>query len=160
MYIVGEGAAGKGPRFYAFRVTVGQEYNVAHLLYNRARSGGFRVNSIVVVPGVRGLVFIECDALYEAQRLVMGMKHVRGAVRGAISYQEMEGFIRPKPVVESVRVGDVVEIIRGPFAGMRGKIVSVDPTRNEVKVELAEAVYVLPVTINADDIKVVMRSEA
>ncbi|AKG39176.1 MAG: transcription elongation factor Spt5 [Infirmifilum sp.] len=150
----------KGTRFYAFRVTVGQEYNVAQLLYNRAKGGGYRVYSIVVVPGVRGLVFIECDALYEAQRLVMGMKHVRGAVRGAISYQEMEALIKPKPIVESVKVGDIIEIIRGPFAGMRGKIVSVDPTRNEVKVELAEAVYVLPVTISAEDIKVVQKAEA
>lgn len=150
----------KGPRFYAFRVTAGQEYNVAQLLYNRARSGEYRINSIIVLPAVKGLVFIECDALYEAQRLVTGMKHVRGAVKGAISYQEMESLIKPKPVVESIRVGDIVEIIRGPFAGMRGKIVSVDPTRNEVKVELAEAVYVLPVTISADDIKVVQKAEA
>ncbi len=151
-------SAQKSPRFYAFRVTAGQEYNVAHLLYSRASRGQYRVNSIVVVPGVKGLVFIECEAIYEAQRLVAGMKHVRGAVKGAISFKEMESFIKPKPVVEMVKVGDLVEIIRGPFAGMRGKIVSVDPARNEVKVELAEAVYVLPVTINAEDIKVVKRS--
>jgi len=156
---VEQASATKATRFYAFRVTAGQEYNVAHLLYNRASKGQYNVDSIVVVPGVKGLLFIECRALYEAQRLVAGMKHVRGAVRGAISFSEMESFIKPKPVVEAVRVGDLVEIIRGPFAGMRGKIISVDPARNEVKVELAEAVYVLPVTISADDIKVVKRAE-
>lgn len=156
---MGESAPAKGTRYYAFRVTAGQEYSVAQLLYNRAKSGGFNVNSIVVVPGLKGLVFVECYALYEAQRLVMGMKHVRGAVKGAISIKEMEEFVKPKPVVKAVRLGDIVEIIRGPFAGMRGKIVGIDPSRNEVRVELAEAVYVLPVTINADDIRVVKRSE-
>ncbi|ABL77814.1 transcription elongation factor Spt5 [Thermofilum pendens] len=144
-------------RFYALRVTSGQEYNVAQLLYRRAASGKYKVYSILVVPGLKGMVFVESDALYEAQRLAYGLKHVRGVVRGAVSLQEMEGLLKPKPLVDQLNVGDFVEIIRGPFTGMRGRIVGIDKSRNEVKVELAEAVFVLPVTINADDIKVIKR---
>jgi transcriptional antiterminator NusG len=145
-------------RFYALRVTQGQEYNVAHLLYRRATSGNYKVYSILVVPVLRGMVFIESEALYEAQRLAYGLKHIRGVIRGAVSLAEMEKMLKPKPLVEQVNIGDIVEIIRGPFTGMRGKIVGVDKSRNEVKVELAEAVFVLPVTISAEDLKVIKKA--
>lgn len=146
-------------RFYALRVTQGQEYNVAYLLYRRATSGNYKVYSILVVPALKGLVFVESDALYEAQRLAYGLKHVRGVIGGAVSLAEMEKMLKPKPLVEQLNVGDLVEIIRGPFTGMRGKIVGIDKSRNEVKVELAEAVFVLPVTISAEDLKVIKKAE-
>ncbi|MEM3783045.1 MAG: KOW motif-containing protein, partial [Thermofilum sp.] len=65
----------------------------------------------------------------------------------------------PTPLVAQLNGGDLVDIMRGPFTGMRGKIVGIDKSRNEVKVELAEAVFVLPVTISAEDLKVIKKAE-
>jgi len=146
-------------RFYALRVTQGQEYNIAYLLYRRATAGDYKVYSILVIPTLKGLVFVESDALYEAQRLAYGLKHVRGVIRGAVSLAEMEKTLKPRPLVEQLNIGDIVEIVRGPFTGLRGKIVGIDKSRNEVKVELVEAVFVLPITISADDLKVVKKAE-
>ncbi|MCC6039583.1 MAG: transcription elongation factor Spt5 [Thermofilum sp.] len=146
-------------KFYALKVTAGQEYNVVVLLSNRARTGSYKVDSLIVVPGLKGMVFVESNAAYEVKRLAMGIKHVRGFVRGAVDVKEMESLLKPRPLSEQLNVGDIVEIIRGPFAGMRGRVVSVERAKNEIKVELAEAAYVLPVTISADDVKLVQRAE-
>lgn len=152
--------AEKRIRFYALKVTAGQEYNVAVLLNNRARRGEYKVDAVLVIPGLKGLIFVESEGMYEARRLAYGIKHVRGIVRGAVSVEEMEKLLRPKPLAEQLNVGDIVEIIRGPFAGMRGRIVNVDRVKNEIKVELAEASYVLPVTISADDVRIVQRASS
>ena len=84
---------------------------------------------------------------------------MRGVIRGAVSLAEMEKTLKPRPLVEQLNIGDIVEIVRGPFTGLRGKIVGIDKSRNEVKVELVEAVFVLPITISADDLKVVKKAE-
>ncbi|MEM4790997.1 MAG: transcription elongation factor Spt5 [Thermofilum sp.] len=145
-------------KFYALKVTAGQEYNVAVLLNNRAAGGDYKVNSLLVIPGLKGMIFVESEGMYEARRLAYGIKHVRGVVRGAVSIEEMETLLKPRPLAEQLNIGDIVEIIRGPFAGMRGKIISIDKVKNEVKVELSEAAYVLPVTISADDVRIVQRA--
>ncbi len=147
-------------RFYALKVTAGQEYNVALLLNNRAARGEYKVDAVLVIPGLKGLVFVESEGMYEARRLAYGLKHVRGVVKGAVTAEEMEKLLRPRPLAEQLNIGDIVEIIRGPFAGMRGRIINVDRVKNEIKVELAEAAYVLPVTISADDVRIVQRASS
>lgn len=150
--------AEKKIKFYALKVTAGQEYNVAVLLNNRATRGDYNVSSLIVIPGLKGMIFVEGEGMYEARRLAYGIKHVRGVVRGAVSIEEMENLLKPRPLAEQLNIGDIIEIIRGPFAGMRGRITSIDRMKNEVKVELAEAAYVLPVTISADDVRIVQRA--
>jgi len=93
------------------------------------------------------------------QRLASGLKHVWGLMRGSMEFSELESLIAPKPVIEIVRVGDLVEITRGPFVGMRGRVVEVDKSKGEVKIEITEAAYPLPVTISADYIRI-LREEA
>lgn len=145
-------------KFYALKVTAGQEYNVAVMLNNRARRGDYKVGALLVIPGLKGMIFVESEGMYEARRLAYGIKHVRGVVKGAVTVEEMENLLKPRPLAEQLNIGDVVEIIRGPFAGMRGRIINIDRVKNEVKVELAEAAYVLPVTISADDVRIVQRA--
>lgn len=147
------------PRFYVLRTTAGQEYNVAVMVRNRIMGGKYKVYSIVVVPGLKGMVIVEADAPYEAQRAAYGLKHFKGLVRGAISLEDVEKMIKPKPMIEQINVGDIVEIIRGPFTGMKGRVVEVDKSRNEIRVEIVEAAFLLPAIINAEDVKIVQRAK-
>ncbi len=147
------------PGFFAIRTTAGQEYNVAVMIYNRIRTGKYKVYSIVVVPELKGLVIIEADAQYEAQRAAYGLKHFRGMISGKIKFEEIEKLLKPKPMIEQISIGDLVEIIRGPFSGMRGRVVEIDKGKNEIRVEIAEAAFPLPAIINAEDVKIVQRAK-
>lgn len=146
-------------RFFAVRTTLGQELNVALLMEERAKSGNFKAYSISVLPGLRGLVIVEADTPHVAQRLSYGIKHSRGLVRGGMKIEDLERFVAPKPVIETIKLNDIVEITGGPFVGMRGRVVHIDKSRGEIKVEISEAAFPLPITINAEYVKVVETGE-
>lgn len=142
-------------RFYGVKVTSGQEVTTALLMEERIKSAGLPIRSLSILPGMRGMIVAEVDTPHVVFRASYGLRHVRGLMRGSMEFSELERFIAPKPVIELVQVGALVEIVSGPFAGMRGKVVEVDRSKGEVKVEITEAAYPLPVTINAEYVKMV-----
>ncbi|MEM3699238.1 MAG: transcription elongation factor Spt5, partial [Archaeoglobaceae archaeon] len=52
-----------------------------------------------------------------------------------------------------------VEVTVGPFKGERGIVQRVDSTRNEITIELLEAVVPIPVTVKAENVRVVEKKE-
>jgi transcriptional antiterminator NusG len=61
-------------------------------------------------------------------------------------------------MVEELNLDDVVEVIGGPLKGMKAKVVKIDKAKNEVTIELLEATVTMPITVNADYVRVVSRS--
>jgi transcriptional antiterminator NusG len=53
-----------------------------------------------------------------------------------------------------------VEVTGGPFKGMRAKITRVDKAKSEVTLELLEASFTLPITVDSDYVKLVERSRS
>ncbi|MGI0091998.1 MAG: KOW motif-containing protein, partial [Nitrososphaerales archaeon] len=51
-----------------------------------------------------------------------------------------------------------IEIVAGPFKGMKAKINRVEPQRSEVTVMLLDAPYQLPVTVDVGFIKIIGRA--
>ncbi|MGH9923097.1 MAG: transcription elongation factor Spt5, partial [Nitrososphaerales archaeon] len=92
---------------------------------------------------------------YEA---LAGVRHVRGQIRGELQFKEIEGFLVKKPTVTELSVDDTVEIVGGPFKGIRAKITRVDYERQEATVILLDAPYQLPVTIDANYLKLVQKA--
>ena len=146
-------------RYYGIRVTMGQEITMALLMEERVKAANLPVLSISVPPGLRGVIVAEADSSHVVQRLAYGLKHVRGLMRGSMDFPELERLIAPRPIIDMIQVGNMVEITGGPFVGMRGRVVEVDRSKGEVKVEITEAAYPLPVTISVDYVKLV-REEA
>jgi transcriptional antiterminator NusG len=62
-------------------------------------------------------------------------------------------------VIEELDEDDLVEIVGGPFKGMRAKIMRVDRTKEEVILELLEATFTLPITVHADYVKLVEKAK-
>jgi len=139
--------------FYVIRTMVGQEYNVALLIEMRAKSKGYPIKSIMVIDDLRGFVILETERPYFIDKLISGIRYVKGKVSGRLTFQDLERFISPKPVIEEIEVNDIVEIVGGPFRGMRGRVTHVDKHRGEITVELFETAFPLPITINADYVK-------
>ena len=74
-----------------------------------------------------------------------------------ITIEEAKRFLKPEPIISSIQKGSVVELISGPFKGERAKVVRIDESREEVVLELIEAAVPIPVTVKADQIRIIQK---
>ena len=63
-------------------------------------------------------------------------------------------FLTPKPLVSGMSEGDIVEIINGPFKGEKARIQQIDESKEEIIIELFEAMVSIPVTLKGDHVRV------
>lgn len=144
---------------FAVRTTAGQEKNVANLIAVKVGTGKLPIRAVLVPEMLKGYVFVEAEGPHFVEDAISGIKHVRSRVPGIVSFSEVEKYIVIKPVIEELDIDDVVEVISGPFKGMRAKITRIDKTKSEVTLELLEATFTLPITVHADYVKVVEKTK-
>ena len=142
---------------FAVRTTAGQERNVSKLIAGRAEANKIPIKAILVPDSLKGYIFIEAEGPHIVEQAISGIKHVRSRVPGLVSFEEIEKYIVVKPVIEELNIGDLVEVIGGPFRGMRAKITNIDRAKEEVTIELLEASFTLPVTVHADYLKLIKK---
>ena len=141
-------------KIFATRATIGQERNVADTIDNRAEKESFGIQAILVPYDIRGYIMVEASDKTEVEKAIVGVSHARGIIDGEITMDEIEKFFKPKPMVSKVDIGDIVELISGPFKGEKARVVRVDVKKEEITVELFEATVPIPVTVRGDSIKV------
>jgi transcriptional antiterminator NusG len=144
---------------FAVRTTVGQERNVSNLITGRAEANKIPIRAILVPETLKGYIFIEANGPHIVEEAIMGIKHVRSRVPGVVSLSEVEKYIVVRPIIEELDVNDLVEVIGGPFKGMKAKITEIDRTKEEVTIELLEATFTLPITVHADYVKVTEKGQ-
>jgi len=144
---------------FAVRTTAGQEKNVANLVAVRVETNKLPVKAILVPETLKGYLFIEAEGPHFVDEAIAGIKHVRSRVPGVVQFSEVERYIVIKPVIEELDIDDLVEIVGGPFKGMRAKITRIDRTKEEVTLELLEATFTLPITVHADYVKLVEKAK-
>jgi transcriptional antiterminator NusG len=144
---------------FAVRTTAGQEKNVANLIEAKAKMGEIAIKAVLVPELLKGYVFIEADGPHSVEKVIAGVKHVRSRVPGVVTFPEVERYIVVKPVIEELDENDLVEVVGGPFKGMRAKITRVDKAKEDVTLELLEATFTLPITVHADYVKLVEKSK-
>ena len=144
---------------FAVRTTAGQEKNVANVIEAKAKMGEIPITAVLVPELLKGYVFIEADGPHSVEKAITGVRHVRSRVPGVVTFPEVERYIVIKPVIEELDTNDLVEVIGGPFKGMRAKITRVDKAKEDVTLELLEATFTLPITVHADYVKLVGKSK-
>lgn len=149
-----DGLVGERPwtSLYVVKVTRGQERNIAMMLSDRARVERLPVAAILAPAELKGYLIIEADAPHTVEALIRGMKHVRQRVQGTLSISDVEKYLESRRAA-GVEVGAMVEVVAGPFKGMQAKVIRVDEAKGEVTVELLEASYTLPITLNIDYVR-------
>mgnify|MGYP001626380228 CR=1 FL=1 len=141
-------------RFFIVRTTVRQELNAALIIEARAKGmTNSGLYSLIVPPDVKGYVIVEIEGLHLLYDLIKDLKHVKGRATGSISRDELERLIITKPVITEIKPGDMVEIISGPFKGLKALVISVNTQRNEVTLNILEASYKLEATVPGDYVK-------
>jgi len=144
---------------FAVRTTAGQERNVADFIAAKVKTNKLPIKAIFVPEMMKGYVFIESDGPHFVDEAVAGIKHVRSRVPGIVSFSEIERYIIVKPVIEELDVEDTVEIVGGPFKGMKAKITRIDKAKEEVTLELLEATFTLPITVHADYVRLAEKAK-
>lgn len=147
-------AASDESHLFAIRTTGGQEKIVMNSLEAKAKASQLNVKSILLVDNLRGYVVIEAGDPSAAFQAVDGVRHIRGQLRGELEFKDIEGYLIKKSTVTSLAKDQVVEITGGPFKGMRATITRIEHEKEEATVVLLEAAYQMPVTVDANYLKI------
>jgi transcription termination/antitermination protein NusG len=142
---------------YALKTTINQEKSVGQDIAHKAGKHKVGVVAVLSPPELRGYVLIEAYDRDALEKLVKGIKHARGLVQGETALAEVEHFLTPKPAVAGIAEGDIVELVAGPFKGERARVQRIDAAKEEITVELFEAMVPIPVTVRGDNVRVLQK---
>ncbi len=138
---------------FAIRTTGGQEKVVLNLLQNRVRTQKINIQSVMLIENLKGYIVLEAVDVNQAFMAIQGIRHIRGQLRGELEFKDIEGYLVKKSTVTELAVDKIVEIIGGPFKGMKATVTRIDHDKEEATVILLDAPYQLPVTVDANYLK-------
>ncbi|MEE9237680.1 MAG: transcription elongation factor Spt5 [Thermoplasmata archaeon] len=143
----------------AVKTSIGHERSVADSIASRAKTSDAGIYTILSPSTMRGYVFVEVMNAERLQQMVKGIRRARGVVRGETSLPEIDHFLTPKPLVSGMMEGDIVELVTGPFRGEKARVMHIDEAKEEITVELFEAMVPIPVTVRGDNVRVIEKEE-
>lgn len=140
---------------FTVRTTVGQEKVVIDILHHKIKEHDLSVYSLIEMADLKGYILIEADSKKTAELLIHNVPHIKGGqiVTGNININEIAGILESRPLMSSIKPGQTVEIILGPFKGSRARITRVNVAKEEVVIELFDATVKVPITMKAENIK-------
>lgn len=139
---------------FAVRTTGGQEKVVMNLLQNKIKNNKTNIYSVLLVDNLKGYIVIEARDANAAFDVLQGIRHIRGQLRGELEFKDIEGYLVTKTTAPQIAVDNIVEIIGGPFKGMKATVTRVDNEKQEATVILLDAPYQLPVTVDTNYLKI------
>ncbi len=142
------------PHLFAVRTTGGQEKVVMNLLQNKIKTSKINLLSVLLVDNLKGYIVIEAKDANAAFDALQGIRHIRGQLRGELEFKDIEGYLVTKSNAPQIAIDNVVEIIGGPFKGMKATVTRVDNDKEEATVILLDAPYQLPVTVDTNYLKI------
>ncbi len=141
----------------AIKTSRGYEREVADTLLARAEEKPDVVFAMLVPSALRGYVFAEGMSFEGVREMLKGIRKARGLVDGETTLKEVEPLLVPKITVEGFVEGAIVELISGPFKGEKARVKKIDQAKEEITVELIEAVVPIPVTVRGDHVRMLER---
>ncbi|HKZ99791.1 MAG TPA: transcription elongation factor Spt5 [Thermoplasmata archaeon] len=148
----------------AVKSSIGHERTVADAIYARAKAKDVGIFSILVPANLRGYVLVESMNPDRLEEVVRGVRRARGVVKGegdtrGIAFTDIDLYLSPKPIVSGIMEGDIVELVAGPFKGEKARVMKIDETKEEITVELFEAMVRIPVTVRGDHVRVLQKEQ-
>ena len=137
---------------FTLRTTVGRESTVVDLLNTKLKPRNTGVKSILHPAELKGYVFIE-GSENGIREGIKGVPHIRGLIDRPVKLDELKRFFAEDLPQIHLKEGEIVEVIGGPFKREKAKIVRMDETKREAKIELIESAVPIPITISLDLLK-------
>ncbi|NLI73168.1 MAG: transcription elongation factor Spt5 [Euryarchaeota archaeon] len=138
----------------ALKTSIGHERDVADSIAGRAKGAQSDISAILSPVTLRGYVLVEGMNTERMRETVKGIRRARSFVDGEMQLEEIDHYLAPKPLVSGIAEGDVVELVAGPFKGEKARVQHIDETKEEITVELFEAMVPIPVTVRGDHVRV------
>jgi transcriptional antiterminator NusG len=142
---------------FAIKTVVGRENIVIDSLAAKSKAQNIAISSLIHPEEIKGYVFIEGD-LKNVEVIVQDVPHIRGLIKKEVPIKQVEKFLQPMKVEVELDVGDIVEVVGGPFKGEKGKVTRYDKIKREVTIELLEAAVPIPVTVSVEFIRVLEKA--
>jgi len=142
---------------YTVKTVVGRENLVADAIVAKVKAEGIVLQTIIHPEEIKGYLFVDGD-VKEVERSIQQIPHVRGLIKKPIELKEIQRYLQPKQVEIELGIGDLVEVIGGPFKGEKGKVTRYDKVKREVTVELLEVAVPIPITISVEFIRVLEKA--
>jgi len=140
-------------QFFAIRTTGGQEENTANFIYKNSLLNKNQIYSIIYLTSQKGYLIIESKSGQDVREAISGIKHVKELVPGLLKVEDFEKLLIKKPAITEYKMGEIVDIVMGPFKGMKAKITKIDLGKMEVTVMLLDAPYPLSLTVDSSYLK-------
>ena len=156
-------------QIYVMKSQIGHERTACERLADRIRRSASPIFSILAPPKLRGFIFVETSSPEALRDNLKGLTHARGMVMnrgrgygrskepdtfGTTSLKELKPHLTPPPAVSGIEEGNIVEVIAGPFKGEKARVQRIDQAKEEVTVELFEAMVPIPITVRGDHVRV------
>jgi transcriptional antiterminator NusG len=166
---VSSDAPSSDTEIYVMKSQIGHERTASERLADRVRRSGAPIFSILAPPKLRGFIFVETNSPEALRDNLRGLTHARGMVMnrgkgygrskepdtfGTTSLEELKPHLTPPPAVSGIEEGNIVEVIAGPFKGEKARVQRIDQAKEEVTVELFEAMVPIPITVRGDHVRV------
>jgi len=145
-----------------------QEKSVVQDLYakaNKAKNENDKdIYAILSPSGLRGYVFVEGMNTDRVREKVRDIKKARSFVESdeegkETTIDDISAYLTPVSAVVGIVEGDIVELVNGPFKGEKARVQQIDQSREEITVELIEAMVPIPVTVKGDSVRVIEKEK-
>lgn len=142
---------------YTVKTVVGRENIVIDSITSKVKSGQLNITALLHPEEIKGYVFVEGD-VKDVEKALQMVPHIRGLIKKPVEMNQIQRFLQPKTVEIELAVGDVVEVIGGPFKGEKGKSYSLRQTKREITMELIEVTVPIPITVSVEFIKLIEKA--
>ncbi len=144
---------------FPIKTTGGQEKTVATFVAKRAIQKNKPIYAVLALDTWKGYVLFESSSSQAVDESIQGFKHVRSKIPGMMQFSDIEKFLVVKSMMAELMEGDTVEIVSGPFKGMRAKISRLEKEKQEVTVTLLDTPYQIPISMDGAYLKLVSRAK-
>lgn len=138
---------------FTVRTTTGRENVVMESMVIKIKNSAAPVKAMFRPEEIRGYIFVEGEQ-NAVETVIKNVPHVRGLLAKEVPISQLEKFLIAEKQEIKVEIGDIIEIIGGPFKGERGRVTRMDETKQEVTVEFLEAAIPIPVTVPINSVSI------
>jgi len=142
------------------KTQIEQEKTVASELASKAsKSTDKDIYAILSPAGLRGYVFVEAMNTDRVREKSKDIKKARNFIDGETDINEISAYLIPVSAVVGIVEGDIVELVNGPFKGEKARVQQIDQGKEEITVELIEAMVPIPVTVKGDSVRLLEKEK-
>ena len=156
------------PVIIVVRTNVGKEFEVSQNLINADRRdyeermetyplAQKEIISVLSPYELKGYLYMEVMHPDRIALIAKKMRNFKGIIdpeKGFVNPGELVRYFEQNPSVTGIQLGDFVELTKGPFKGEKARIMSIDQEKDEVTVQFVESAMLIPVKVNAEDIRI------